>query len=481
VDSVTQRAVIRAQQLAGPDGQSSDDRQCFIVRFVYGFARAAAHQPGPHLSWKMRERRAPQRIVHALELARLDSKQQIKLLSFLNVSENPFQPDKDEFNDDEQGGNADSDDGPSAPDWRQTGKSVAELKREIGRTMLRVLNDAPFSLEDQIDPVACGECPKRTVNSAMLFSDVAQDICTDADCYLGKIKFWIDFSLEQVKENRKSLLRLGSQYWYQDKEIVSKENVVVVGDDKPCEHMEEAIWLDGGKAGHRAHICRKTDCATHYGFDSPRRGGAQSAKELEKQKAERKKTLAKVNIQKRYRKNLFEALGQAKVESSTAEALSIDVALHCIGRMTSIYNSKFAAALGWNENLFGYEAHANLRKHLASLTAAERLRAAHLAIHASDLAIQEYSVNSKDCRPKGFEQLAGHLGVDAESLRIAAVERQAEKDKSRAPQKSDSAKLEPTPDTKTDAKTKKPAPVSKKSVQKKATKPARKKFAKKTK
>ena len=109
--------------------------------------------------------------------------------------------------------------------------------------------------------------------------------------------------------------------------------------------------------------------------------------------------------------------------------LALDVALHCVERMTSIYNPKLAVALGWDEKALGYGASDKLRKLMNELTPAERLRAAHMAIHGGDLAAHEYSVDRKDYRPEGFERLAQLLSVDHKALRTVEEERQQQKAK----------------------------------------------------
>ncbi len=410
---------------------------------------------------------------HALEIARLDEKQQAKLFHWLGVvadgqptglagideeDEDDFDnDDEDNFEDDDNDSEdndeeSESREGTPTLTWRQTGKSVAELRREIGRTMLVVLSNAPFPLEDNIAPMACSECPKRTVNSTLLFNDVAQDACTDSECYRGKIRAWVRYSLQYAEENGKKLVLLGNAYWYDKTEsVIPKQNVKVIedGKDEACESQEDAIWYDGPKAGHPLTICRNTNCKTHYGFSS--RGGSShsNAAEAASQKAKRKTTLGKLNVQKRYRNELFKALGQAKVNDAVLNQLALDVALHCVTRMTSIYNPKLAVALGWDEKALGYGSGDKLTKLMQGLTPAERLRAAHMAIHANDLAAHEYSVDRKDYRPEGFERLAQLLSVDHKALRTVEEDRQAEKQKAAA----ESAKKKATKEKKA-AKTK---------------------------
>ena len=117
--------------------------------------------------------------------------------------------------------------------------------------------------------------------------------------------------------------------------------------------------------------------------------------------------------------------------------------------MTSIYNPKLAVALGWDEKALGYGSGDKLTKLMQGLAPAERLRAAHMAIHANDLAAHEYSVDRKDYRPEGLERLAQLLSVDHKALRTVEEDRQAEKQKAAA----ESAKKKATKEKKA-AKTK---------------------------
>jgi ParB/RepB/Spo0J family partition protein len=441
---------------------------------------------------------------HALEIARLDEKQQAKLFHWLGVVadgrptgfDEIDEEDEDEFEEDENDAPAEPTPTPTPTlTWRQTGKSVAELRREITRTMLVVLSTAPFPLEDNISPMACAECPKRTVNSSLLFSDVAQDICTDSECFRGKVRAWVRYSLQHAEEEGKKLVLLGSQYWYEKSEgtIIRAQDVVVIkdGKDPACNSQEDAIWYDGPQAGHPATICRATNCKTHYGFSSPRGGNtsAQNAAELEKQQKERKQTLAKVNVQKRYRNALFVALGQAKApaaSSAVIDQLAVDIVSYCITRMTSIYNGKLAEALGWDEKLLGYGTGDKLVKHLASLPMGERLRAAHLAIQVNDLAVHEYSVNSRDYRPAGFERLAQLLSVDHKALLAVEEERQQQKAKAAAEsakkktEKAAKPTAKPAEAVKADAKPAKKTPTTKAAKTKPAAKSAKKAATKKT-
>lgn len=419
---------------------------------------------------------------HALELARLDGNQQLKLLQKLNVVANEigggqFDEEEDDFIDDEENDQdepraaAEGGDEQPLTRWQQTPISVAELRRMIGQTTLRVLSDAPFPLDDEIPPVACAECPKRSTNAALLFSDFAQDTCTDRECYNGKIRAWVRYSLEQAEEHKKPLLQLSGGY-HNDKSILQRWDVTVIDGERveACEKQEEAIWIDGEHAGHRVMICRAADCATHR-----RSLGGGSAADEAKRKADRKKVLARVKIEKRYRTSLFDALAKAPLDITYIPGLANEVARYCLHRMSSIYAGKVAEALGWDPKTLRYDARDALEKKLATLSPAECLRAAALASHADERAVQEYNLKAV---PKGLERVAAHLGIDAKAIRKAAEidpEKPAAKTAKGAPSVKPAEKkaTRAKPAAKKSA-TKKPVakrPAAKKSPVKKAAKP----------
>ena len=412
-------------------------------------------------------------IGHALELARLDPAQQLKLLQRMNVvegvdgdayeeeDENDFDAEMSDEQDDESADDEKEEKSEPTTRWRQTSMSVAELRRVIGQTTLRVLSNAPFPLEDEIPPMACTECPKRSTNATLLFSDIAQDTCTDRSCFDGKIRAWIRYSLEKAEELKKPLLMLSDRY-SSEKSVIQRWDVTIIDGDKvnPCDSQEQAIWIDGDQAGHLVSICRDVECKVHRS-SSKSRGDDPVAR-----KKSRKALLAKLNASKRYRKALFAAIGMTQVGEPLVDQLSVDVALYCIERMSSIYNGKLAEALGWDDKLFGYGSGEKLRKKLATLSPVERLRAASMASHVGDFAVYEHAA---DAAPKGFESLAKILGIDAKPLRVEAAKQRDKKTATTAkPVKA--AKLGPKKATKPEPKKTPKKVAAKKPVAKTTTK-----------
>jgi hypothetical protein len=269
-----------------------------------------------------------------------------------------------------------------------------------------------------------------------------------------------------------------SEGYSENKSVIQRWDVTVINDQtpvKPCESQEEAIWINGKHAGHRVYICRDKDCKIHRSGNSSRSGagGGDAASERET----RKKLLVKVNAEKRYRNALFNAVAAAPVTESLASQFATDAALYCIGRMTSIYNKKLAEALGWDVATLGYGVTAKLREKLLTLTLAERLRAAVLASHMNDIAVQEYSMGSKDYRPKGFEQMATYLSVDMKALRSAADNDPKQK-AATEPAIAKAAKPEPAKKTPVNNATATAPKAAKKPAPKKGAKSATKKTTK---
>jgi ParB/RepB/Spo0J family partition protein len=423
---------------------------------------------------------------HALELARLDEDQQKQFLEWLGVG---FSFEEDDEDDDENGEKdsvevftpgecrychcteddaCDTDDGPchwidpeqtvcSDEDclrdhqhvtkvitWRPTRFSLANLKSQVARTSLKVLTSAPFPLDADIPPIACANCPKRSGNAALLFDDCAQDTCTDRACFDKKVKVWIRAELQRADREKQPLVMLRSGYYSGDdfKGGVHVHEVHVLPDMSPvlttCASVEHAIYINGDKMGQQTTICRDSKCKTHESESSSgsssssrSRGGGISKADEAKEKAERANKLAKLNAETKYRAELFAAVAKAPINPLYASDLNLEVCLYAIGRGPGQYEKKVAEALGWPEGIFGWNGSKALRERVMALPPVERLRIALLAAHAGELAVNEYSLDSK---PVDLEKLAGLLGVDAKAIRAGkpAVKQPAAKPEKKA-------------------------------------------------
>lgn len=77
----------------------------------------------------------------------------------------------------------------AAQGWGGAPMTVVQAKEYIERELMLTMTKAPFPIKDEsLLPKAgsCEGCPKRTTTDTDLFSDVKQDMCSDAKCYNNK-------------------------------------------------------------------------------------------------------------------------------------------------------------------------------------------------------------------------------------------------------------------------------------------------------
>ncbi len=377
---------------------------------------------------------------HALELARLDEKQQIRHLSRLrcgyvcsNGELNEFAASEDEeFDEDEDqsGGedvfDEDEDDEPAevpqsaarASQWRPTDCSVAELRREIGRTTLMVLSNAPFPLDDELPPMACTECPKRSGNAALLFDDCAQDTCTDRECFDVKVKVWVKHELDLAHKEKRKLPMLADGY-SGSKAVIQRWDVKVI-EKEPCKFAEEAIWIDGARAGHRVMICRDDACKTHKSQGS---GRGQGAGDPVKAKAERKALLARVKAEKTYRSVLFKTIAAAPGPAlqKAFDRTVTELANYAVRRSDSTKYGALVEATGIAKDSLSGRKTENSFAELAKRPAHVRALIGWLAINDSELTVHEHDVPGGGALAKtrkiDLEEIAETVGVDWKALR----------------------------------------------------------------
>lgn len=194
---------------------------------------------------------------HALQLARLSEELQAEWLQQMEVEE-IVEEDGDE-GDGETGAGV-------AREWSRTQYSVAELRREIAQRALKVLSDAPFPLDACLPvdgAVPCTVCPKRTINSAVLFADLPEsDSCTDRACFGRKTQAWIEHEMAAAKDQGRKLVKLSSR-GLSSNGVVAFWNMKILKAADECGKGEEAIWVDGGEVARRVWICREPKCIVH--------------------------------------------------------------------------------------------------------------------------------------------------------------------------------------------------------------------------
>ncbi len=261
------------------------------------------------------------------------------------------------------------------------------------------------------------------------------------------MKAWIKYEkLERAYQQKCNLLMLSDGYCSNNAVIRDYDVAVIDGERRrACDLQEEAIWIDGPKAGHRVMICRDSVCRAHKSAG----GNLSSQSDPAKAKAERRKILAKVSAEKIYRSALFTAIAKAKIPGVTPAAL-VSLVDYAIGRSDGTLKKKAASLLGWDAKLFeeyGEAANKRMREHLAALAPGDAVRSALLFSKSLELTVHEYAVSAKAF---GLEALAKIFGVDAKKVR---------------------AEVAPKAD--------KPAAPAKKRASKNPTKPAAKKPARK--
>lgn len=392
---------------------------------------------------------------HALELARLDAKQQEKLLVQLGVGFESTAADNDRWKpgvcrycgctpdaacqtkagpchwlDEKQTICSDSEcqtaaeeDGllgsPSA--YRQTTIAVTGLKRLIASQALTVLSDAPFPLDLEFDhAVACEVCPKRAGNSALLFADLGQDACTDRDCFTQKVQAWIAQQLEGAAAAKRKLHRVSSSYT-SEKGVLIQWNVKILAKPDECERAEDAIWIDGQNVGKQFKVCVDRRCSTHYpGASSTRTSSSARPAEKKVDKAEIEK---KIKAEREYRAALCEAIGGAGRTLTPAEYGKCLVELVHETMEACLYGhddeALIASAVGISKAAFPVRRNAasKMRDELKRLEPRTLVIAGLLTGSAAeDLGVSEYSYKQK---PERLEKLAALVGIDAKKVRLA--------------------------------------------------------------
>jgi ParB family transcriptional regulator, chromosome partitioning protein len=161
---------------------------------------------------------------------------------------------------------------------------------------------------------SCADCPKRTGFNTLLFGDMGNrhDCCSDAGCFNHKLGKFV----EQQIAAKPKLVQITTAHGTGSNGILPRNRYIALQlttpakskqplspYQKPCNHMAEAIVVDGVERGRTTKVCAEPTCAVHFP-DRRTPDPAQLAKkreqrrkELEKRKLEttiRHRTLAEV-------------------------------------------------------------------------------------------------------------------------------------------------------------------------------------------
>lgn len=369
---------------------------------------------------------------HALEIARLSSEQQLRTLDWLEVSDS-FSEDDDEDLEEEET----SSDG--SGEWFTTRRTLAELKNYIAHTTLKVLGNAPFALTDEIPPVACSECPKRSANAQSLFDDLADDTCTDRECFDGKVRAWVRHSCEQAEAGGENLLLLTDGWDDKNGSVIRSRDVRVIEDD--CAAKENAIWIDGEHAGFRVVICRDAKCKVHRGTHVSSLSAKQTPEDKQKAREERKKLLAAVKEEKAYRAQLYRDIAKATPSEQACDEFVTRLAAYAISRSDSTKHGVLAEASGIERTaITGWYNHL-LEDVLQVRSVGERALLGLLALKGSLLTVHEHEARERKHQRNELEELAEMVGIDWASRRPGANKKpQAKKTAKKKPAKKRVAK-----------------------------------------
>jgi ParB family chromosome partitioning protein len=183
---------------------------------------------------------------------------------------------------------------------------VRDLAAWIGQNILLQLDSVPFDKNDAAlvpEAGSCSDCVKRTGFNTLLFGDAGQDSCSDAVCFNNKTNKYI----EQQVATKPKLVQISTNWGQPQQETVlgrnryvalqlepksSKRKGPLAPYQKPCSHMKEAIVAEGAERGHSVKVCTDPTCTIHF---ADRR--EPDAKEIEKQKEQRRKELLKRKLE----------------------------------------------------------------------------------------------------------------------------------------------------------------------------------------
>ncbi len=192
---------------------------------------------------------------HALEFARLNEKQQEKMVKWMenNKYSNP---------------------------------TASRLKDAIQQTFHLKIKDSVFDVDDDLlledlphkhkyfGVLSCKMCPKRTGYNTNLFDDITDDVCTDPECYNAKVTAHIKKTVHTYGQQGKPIIEYQHVDAKPSKEGVftKKSELVLIGKgDKKCPSAIHAIVTKIGpyqygfnnNVGDIIKICKDPDCKIH--------------------------------------------------------------------------------------------------------------------------------------------------------------------------------------------------------------------------
>ena len=154
---------------------------------------------------------------------------------------------------------------------------ASRLQAWITQNVYLSLKSVPFSKDDETlvpEAGSCAKCPKRTGFNTLLFSEVTEDSCADAECFNRKLDAHIAQrvakmpNLVQISENYNTTGETAALPRRNYIEVVTrrgKKGRDARPDEQLCGHLTTAIHADGMDKGRLVKVCANTTCKTHFG------------------------------------------------------------------------------------------------------------------------------------------------------------------------------------------------------------------------
>jgi ParB family chromosome partitioning protein len=214
----------------------------------------------------------------------------------------------------------------AANDTERSLVPVSRLQAWIEQNVYLSLKSVPFSKEDESllpEAGSCANCPKRTGFNTLLFSEVKDDSCANAECFNRKL----DAHITQRVKNIPNLVLVSEKYSIaEETPIIPRRNYVEVvtrkaqkgkevrPEQRLCDHLKPAIYADGMEKGRLVKVCADRSCKVHF------RDQQQEEKQRIQWKAEKKAANRKAKDTLSFRHRLMaEVLKRVKPHFGTEE------------------------------------------------------------------------------------------------------------------------------------------------------------------
>ena len=299
---------------------------------------------------------------------------------------------------------------------------LSRLRSWIANDILLDLSKAPFSTKDAElvkGAGSCVDCPKRTGNNQLLFSDVREkDRCTDSACYQRKVARHIDVTVEQLAKKDRKVVRL-SQAYQRDKSV--PKEALTSGqynkhiDAKSCDNLALGVMIDGWEVGKVYRVCLSKSCEVHG-------GGFYAASPRDVARMAAKRAAAK--REKDCRMRMFRAaLEKAQAVGTVGDDQLRQLAAYAIDRGDNYGTTVLMKELDWPKSFIQYQGRPKLIEKLKSVKPAVAVALGLLASVSGLLSVNEYSAE----KPQALESVCVALGVNVGAIRKAVAQESAAK------------------------------------------------------